>query len=217
MKAKNVIKVSLIILLLSSGWGLKAQSGIFSQGNAPLQSRWSPRFGLELGASVMTGFGSGSIFSQSVAPHFLFNPSQRLNLVVGSVFSGGQMSGHLGMPIFKEGLAFGQFTTSPQNIFSATFYAVGTYQVNERLTISGAGWVERNNVQMFQPQMNPQAFNLNPRGAMVGFDYRISPSFSFGAQISVRQGFNSLNPFLMPSGLQGGFSPWLPVPPGLHW
>jgi len=217
MKALSIIRVSFFILVLTWSLTLKAQSNLFSQGNSPWQGGWRPHFGLELGTSVMTGFGSGSVFSQTVSPRFQFNPNQRFSLVVGSVFSGSQLSGHFGMPTFGMGTSPGQSMAAQPNMFSAMFYAAGTYHVNERLSISGAGWVERNNLQKFQLQMNPQAFNLNPRGVMVGFDYRISPSFSFGAQINVHQGFNPFSPLHGPSGLQGGFFPRSPFHPGLNW
>jgi hypothetical protein len=49
---------------------------------------------------------------------------------------------------------------------------------------------------MFGPQMNPQAFNLNAGGMMIGMDYRISERFSFGAEINVSRGYNPFNPYM---------------------
>ncbi|HSV88631.1 MAG TPA: hypothetical protein VLH61_08315 [Bacteroidales bacterium] len=212
-----MIRASVIILLLSWSLPLSAQTSLFSNDRGLWQGGWSPRFGFEIGTSFMTGAGAGSLFSQSIAPQFRFNPNQRLSFVVGSVFTSGQLSGNFGTPFLGMGATQGNFIASPQNMFSATFYAAGTYRVNERLSISGAGWVERNNMHKFQPQMNPQAFNLNPRGVMVGFDYLISPNFSFGAQINVNQGYNPFNPFLMPQGFHGGFFPRSPFHPGINW
>jgi len=168
-------------------------------------------FGLQLGSSFTTAFGGGSLFSQSLAPHFQWNPAKRFTLVVGSVFSTGQFSGVGSL------LPFGMVSVAdagmmPQRLFSGSIYAMGAYQLNERLTLTGGTWFERNNLQLAQPQMNPQAFNMSPRGMVVGFDYRVTENFRFGAQLNVSQGYNPFNPFNQ----HGGFNHGLFAPSPFH-
>jgi hypothetical protein len=151
------------------------------------------------------------LFSQSFAPHFQWNPAQRFSFVVGSVFSTGQFSGSGGflpfgfVPVADAGMM-------PQRLFSGSVFALGAYQLNERLTLTGGTWFEHNNLHLGQPQMNPQAFNTNPRGMMVGFDYRITENFRFGAQLNVSQGYNPFNPFNQ----YGGFNHGLFAPSPFH-
>lgn len=202
MKSGIVVFIAVVSLVIFASMPLAAQEkSIFdSQGEPSLQLPKTD-FGLQVGSSFTTGFGGGSLFTQSVAPHFQWNPTQRFSLVVGSVFSSGQLSGVSGLSPFALSMASSGNMLQPQGLFSATVYAMGAYQASPRLTVFGGGWTERNNMQAMQPQMNPQAFNLNPRGMMMGFDYRISERFSFGAQVNVSQGYNPFNPFFN----QGGF------------
>jgi len=209
MKAQHLIFfAALSFMLLASPALLAQESSLFHTQGEPLLNKPKTDFGLQLGSSFSTGFAGSSLFSQSLAPHFQFNPSQRFSLVLGSVFSTGQFSGNSGFsPIFFSPAGTGNLMNS-QRLISTTVYALGAYQASPRLTLFGGSWMERNNFQPNQPQMNSQAFNLNPRGMMMGFDYRVTENFSFGAQINVAQGYNPFNPFYNQGAFhRGGFSP----------
>ncbi len=146
----------------------------------------TPDLGLELGSSFSTGFG-GSLFTQSIAPNLRFSNNQNFSLILGSVIStsntGSMMSG-VGPNV----------SAMPDRFMSTTIYALGAYSVNPRFTITGGTWVERNNFNMMQNQMNPQAFDLNARGMMLGMDYKITENLRFGAEISVSNGYNPFSP-----------------------
>ncbi len=203
MKSAICVFSAILGLVFFTSMPLHAQqSSTFGAQGQPVLHTPNTDFGLQVGSSFATGFAGSSLFTQSVSPHFQWHPTQRFSLVVGSVFSSGQLSGSMGFsPLTFSGSEMRNSIAAPQNLFSATVYAMGAYQANPRLTIFGGSWFERSNVQAFQPQMNPNAFNLNPRGLMMGFDYRISENFSFGAQVNVSQGYNPFNPFFN----QGGF------------
>lgn len=195
---KSVIFVLSVVLCLvfltPSPLNAQHNRAVLAQGESVLPMPIT-HFGLQAGSTFTTGFAGSTLFSQTVAPHFKWNATQRFSLVVGSVFSSGQLSGAFGLfPKAISSSVIGNKIT-PAHLFSATVYALGAYQANPRLTVFGASWVERNNMQSLQPQMNPNAFNVNPHGLMMGFDYRISENFSFGAQVNVSQGFNPFNPF----------------------
>ena len=203
MKAQHFIFfAALSFMLLASPALLAQESSLFPTQSEPLLNKPKTDFGLQLGTSFSTGFAGSSLFSQSIAPHFQFNPTQRFSLVLGTVFSSGQLTGSGGFSPFGF-TPFGESPAAHQQLFSTTVYAMGAYQLNPRLTITGASWVERNNFNMAQPQMNSQAFNFGPRGMMVGFDYRITENLSFGAQVRMSQGYNQFNQFHSP--FQRGF------------
>jgi hypothetical protein len=214
MKAQYIFRfVAILALFFFNGFALQAQEGSLFQPKTE-SGLVIPKtdFGLQLGTSFTTGFGGSTLFSQSLAPHFQWNPGQRFSLLVGSVVSTGQFSGMNGFSPFGFGHAGDLGMMAPQRLFSTTVYAMGAYQLNPRLTIIGGGWTEHNNFQMTQPQMNSQAFNLNPRGMMVGFGYRITDNLSFGAQVNVSSGYNPFNPFSQP----GGFNRSVFAPSPFH-
>jgi hypothetical protein len=160
-------------LNLNFGNKSNTQNGLFS----------SPHFGLQFGSAVSTGFGNGPLFTQSIAPHLKFHNNQNFTLTLGSTIS----TSNLG--------AVSQFNSPmiPQRFMSTTIFALGAYELNPRLTLTGGTWVERNNLSYMQDQMNPQAFNLNAGGMMMGLDYRITDNFSFGAEINISRGQNPFN------------------------
>ncbi len=190
MKAK-ILFITALLISSSCMYGQNqgsSDSGLLSGDYSFLNSR--PDFGMQVGTSFSTGFGGGSLFTQSFAPHMQFRPGQNFSMVVGSVFSTGTFGG--ATPFALQGDA-----GMPDRMYSTTVYALGAYQVSPRLVITGGAWAERNNMDMmFAPAMNPQAFDLNPRGMMMGMEYRVTDNLRVGAEINVSQGYNPFNPYM---------------------
>jgi len=158
----------------------------------------SPNFGMQLGSSFTTGYGGGSMFSQSIAPYLTFKPGQNFSLMVGSVLSTSSFPG--------SSASSGVPSAAPNRFLSTTVYAFGAYQLNPRLTITGGAWTERNNMgaMMFNNvagQMNPNAFNMNASGMIMGMDYKISENFSIGAEFNISNGYNPFNTYRSPGSL----------------
>jgi hypothetical protein len=191
----SIILVILFPVILFSQNQPAEQPELLSDNYSLFSSR--PAFGMQMGSTFSTGFG-GSMFTQSFAPHLQFRPGQNFALTVGTVFSTSNFSG--GMPMFMNGSG----AEMPNRFLSNTVYAFGAYQVNPRLTITGGAWTEQNNLNMMQNQMNPQAFDLNARGMMMGMDLRITENLRFGAEVSFSRGNNPFNPY---SGGSGYYSP----------
>ncbi len=147
-----------------------------------------PAFGMQMGSTFSTGFG-GSMFTQSFAPHLQFRPGQNFSLMVGTIFSTSNISGVAPMFMNVSGAEM------PDRFLSNTMYAFGAYQLNPRLTITGGAWTEQNNFNMMHNQMNPQAFDMNARGMMMGMDLRITENLRFGAEVSFSRGHNPFNPY----------------------
>ncbi|MFP4287859.1 MAG: hypothetical protein ACLFQS_01265 [Bacteroidales bacterium] len=185
--SKHLIAFALILSAFSLATaqeenGLNLLSGEYSI----LQSQ--PSFGLQMGSSFTTGMGGNSLFSQSIAPNMQLDVTKNFQLVVGSVFTTGNL-GNNGSMQLNSGMEV------PQRLNSTMVYAMGAYQMNPRLTITGAAWTERNNMNAFQNQMNPQAFNTNARGMMMGVDYKITENLRFGAEVNISNGRNPFSPY----------------------
>lgn len=196
-----VIASWFVLLLLLTPSGVKGQQGVQLGSPATTGFASQPNFGVQIGTSFSTGFSGGMQSTQFVAPNLQWSISPRLHIIAGGIFATGQFSG---VSSFSPMGLNQDMTPIPSQPFAATAYAAGAYQVNDRLTILGAGWMERSNMQHFGMQMNPQAINPMNRGMMVGFNYRITDNLHFGAQVSTQSGFS---PFQRMHH-HGGFNPW---------
>jgi len=197
MKNRAVLSVTFILFAF----------GLFAQNSGTTESgllsgdygfmRPMPFFGMQMGTQYMTGMGGAGLFSQSFAPYLQFKPGQNFSVVAGSILSTSSFSGS--SPFLSTSAA-------PDRLFSTTVYALGAYQVNPRLIVTGGAWGERNNMnQLFMgPQMNPQAFDLSAGGMMLGMDYKITENLRFGAEINLSRGQNPFNPY----GNTNPFSPF---------
>ncbi len=140
-----------------------------------------------------TGFGGSSLFSQSIAPTLNWQTSENFIVEAGTSFTSysfsGSQSGQMSLnPAFSN-------NTFNNNFYGNVTYAFGHYKVNENLTISGGTYFESSN---FNPDMNPQAFNMNAKGMILGFDYQLNNNASIGAEFNLRSGqsmYNAFNPY----------------------
>ena len=212
MKALHRFSAIILSLLLLGVLPLAAQQIQDSESLfATEQQQSNPHFGLQLGSSFTTGFGAGNLFTQTIAPHLRWDLGQRWSLSVGTLFSSTQMSGFGAFHPMGTSFGTGQSLATPGRLFSATTYSMGAYQVNPRLIISGGAWMEHNNMpDLFQPQMNSQAFNMQGRGMMVGFDYQVTESFSVGAQVRMSSGYNHFNQLYAPRPFHRSMQPGNP-------
>ena len=203
MNARVLIFGVFIVLILGIVYPVCAQesSEIDLLKELPVYSS-APHFGLQMGSMFTSGLGGGSMFTHSVAPSLNWDVSRRFNLHLGTILSSSQMNGMNALFPYTMHMAGGESVDmlQSQRLFNTAVYATGTYQVSPRLSLIGSAWVEHNNLP--ELGMNPQAFDTTPRGGMFGFDYRVSESFRFGAEVRVSTGYNPLNPFYN-SGMYG--------------
>jgi len=203
MKVKIILATLLLLLVMavsSPGFAQDVDGRLLEQEAAFTPS---PQFGMQFGTSFTAGGYGGSMFSQTISPHLNWDLSRNFHLEVGTVFSSGQFRG--GSAIAPFGLAgepSAMQSLEGQRFFSTTVYAYGSYKVNPRLSLTGGTWVERNDMGTVDRQMNPMAFDTNPRGMMFGVDYKITDNLRFGAEINMSSGVNPFNPLQ-----QGHFSP----------
>jgi hypothetical protein len=195
MKIRIII---LMVFLISPFWTTAQNSTELNSDESSYSfMRKQSKVGFNMGSSFTSGIGGSGLFSNTVEPFMIFHPAKKFNVVVGSVLSTSSFTGI--SPVQNNaGLSGNRF-------MSTTVYALGSYQLSPKMLISGGAWGERNNFsQMISgPQMNPNAFNLDAGGLMLGMEYKVTEKFSFGAEINV---IKNGNPF-MPYQTQGLFGP----------
>lgn len=196
MKAKRFLFSAFFVLMLHFSTPVSAQQG----SGFPLVSEFpvndnSPRFSMQAGSMFTTGLAGSSMFMHSLAPAINWDISRRFSLEVGTILSSTHMHGANPFFPYTPHMAGGESIAvlGQPRMYQSTFYAMGAYQVSPRLTLTGGTWMDRNN--MAEMTMSPQAFNMNAHGANLGFDYRVTENFRFGAEVSVSSGYNPLNPF----------------------
>lgn len=194
--------ILLILALFPAYFFVSAQGSLFYKPYGYNQySTMKQGFSLQTGTSASFGNNIGMSMSY-ISPSYSFSPLKNLKLDIGMTFSSSSFFGNHAQPLVgfqSSGLQ------NPGNSYrSGLFYAAASYQLNPKLVIKGAGYMERNN---FTPIMNSQAFsNKKSQGMMLGFDYSFNENFHFGAEIHIRDNnspnmlFN--NPYATPWGLQ---------------
>jgi hypothetical protein len=102
---------------------------------------------------------------------------------------------------------FGEYTrTFNQNITSTFIYAEGEYLVNPRLLVTAKGY--KTIATFSEPTMNPRALDLDGGGVSVGFNYKITENFHFGAEVGVNKGNTPYNPYYPGTSLMPGSRPY---------
>lgn len=156
----------------------------------------NPQFGFQAGSVFSTAGSSGNMFTNSLTPRLNFGISKDFHLEVGTIFSSTRFNGftpYYGMhPQGSESMLIDR----QSGVFSATMYAFGAYQLNPRLTVSGGTWFERSSFDMSQNTMNPYQFSQNPRGMMLGLDYKVTENLRFGVEVSASSGVSPMTPGL---------------------
>jgi hypothetical protein len=176
----------LLFVILFSPLVLKSQAPDTGLNTGDLSfTRKQPKIGFQMGSSFTTGYTGKGIFSNSIAPHVHFQPRKNFTFVAGSVFSTSSFSGNF-------------IPATSNRLMSTTLYASGAFQFSSKLILTGGVWGEKNNLNnvIYSPQMNPNAFNLNAGGMMMGFEYKINESMSFGAEVNFSRSNNLFNPYM---------------------
>ncbi len=209
MKTQEPIMIFLLLAFLFGSFTVLAQDAsrvdLFDN-----EEEARPLYDLSFtaGTSFSSFSGAGGMFTQSIAPRLNLDLGNDFHLEIGTLFSSSRISGMpLGLTPAGEGNGSGYlFQQADGHLFSSTVYALGAYQVSPRLSIHGATWFERNNFDMQDmPVMNPYAVRQNPQGMMLGFDYKVTENFRFGAEVNVSTGYNPYAPMNFQQSPFGGF------------
>ncbi len=221
MDPRRTIVIYLLLAFFFGSFTVGAQDASRSDlfGN---EKEFRPAYDLSFtaGTSFSSFSGAGGMFTQRIAPRLNLDLGKDFHMEIGTVFSSSRISG---MPLAIAPAAGvnqsgAMFQQADAHLFSSTIYAIGTYQLNPRLSIHGATWVERNNLDMRDmPVMNPYAVRQNPKGMMLGFDYQVTENFRFGAEVNVSAGHNPYAPMHFQQSPFGGFHHPSPFHRPAHW
>jgi len=160
------------------------------------------KLNFELGTFFGTGFGSESYMGTYVSPHISYPVSKKFSLNAGA-----RITSSFGGTGYEPAF-YSPYGYSSGNMTRSFVYVEGVYQVNSRLTVSGAAYKEFN--LMNSPATVDNRYNFDSKGFIMGVDYRIGENvFIHGSiEISDGPGYNRMNPFSSPGGSGFGFSPF---------
>jgi hypothetical protein len=170
----------------------------FNPAFRPVNAANKVSFGLEMGTSFGVSSGNGGLFGVYVSPHVKYKVSPKFSVNFGATISNSNYINYLSPYGFENTVRF------DNNITQTFLYAEGQYQVNNRLMINAKGYKE---IYRFdEPQINPRALDLDGGGVAVGFQYKVSENFHFGAEIGVRKGNTPYNPYSVGNFGQSNFN-----------
>ena len=184
-----------VLAFLVVSQALQAQSfGQNQKNSAPAShiknTAIKPNVRLSLGTSFTTFYPGLNGFSSWVAPEISMPVGKKWTVTAGMAYTNFITSGA------PEIVGFGQ---TIQNY--GTVYVQGRYQVNDKLSITAAGYKTFNlTPQKPTEKVNPQALDFSNSGAMVNIDYKVNDHFHINASFSTEQ--RHYNPF-MPYGYGG--------------
>lgn len=167
-------------------------AGLFGQytfpGSSLSKNNTAERFSLVSGAGFSTFGRGGSLFDTWVAPSFTQPLSKKFSLSAGAIIGNTTLTG---IPVFNHEGNISSFTG---NLTTFTLYTSGTYQMNDRLTISGSAYKTLN--PAFNNRLNPESLRMEAQGVSVGVGYKIGENMHIGAEIRMQQGnSNFYSPF----------------------
>ncbi|MFH1121689.1 MAG: hypothetical protein V1775_17855 [Bacteroidota bacterium] len=155
------------------------------------------RFNLQTGAFFNSGIGGGSLFNSFIAPSFSKDLGKKFTLSAGAVISN---TTYTDVSMYNSE---GTFKPYSGNLTNLTLYAAGTYQVNERLSVTGSAFRTIN--PAFNARLNPEKLRMEAQGMSFGVGYKVSDNVHIGAEIRYQQGNSNI---YSPYGIQGN-SPFM--------
>jgi hypothetical protein len=186
-----------ITLLIITGFSASAQ--YFNYGyspypggigglSSPMTTTAPVNFNLLTGVSFSTGYGGGSLFSTYLAPSFSQNLGKKFTLSAGAVINNTTFNN---TAMWNQD---GRLTPYSGNMTTFTLYTSGSYQVNNRLTLSGSAFKTIN--PAFNARLNPDKLRMDAQGMSFGIGYKVSENVHIGAEIRMQQGGQNLyNPY----------------------
>ena len=154
-------------------------------------------FRMEMGTTIGVSSGQGNLFGVYVAPHVSYKVSPKFRVNFGAIIRNSNFINYYNPYGFEN-------TTRFNNNITQTFvYVEGEYMVNNRLMITAKGYKEI--ARFNEPNINPRALDLDNGGVAVGFNYKVSEKFQFGAEVSINKGNTPYNPYLHNGFMPGSF------------
>jgi len=162
------------------------------------------KYKFSTGASVTSGFNGGSAVNTWVAPSVLIPVNNRLSIETGLVYGKGFYNNYNAMPFYGDN-SFGNING---DISTVSYYIKGNYKINENLTITGATYGSKVIRTTPVNPANPQAFNLDNNGYMIGFNYKFRNGSEMNLELNLQQGNSPMQMSPFSRGASFGASPY---------
>lgn len=178
--------------LLSQTFNGRAFSPFLPGAVLPLwTTQTMPAFSLQTGAEFGM-FNNGSMLNTYLAPVFSQPLGKKLTLSAGAMISN---------TTFHNARMFdqaGELSDFSGNLTTMTLFGSGSYQLNDRVTVTGAAYKTIN--PAFNSRLSPDNLRMEAQGVSMGVGYRINDNLHIGAEIRMQQGNSSFyTPFSNPA------------------
>jgi len=153
-------------------------------------------FSLNVGASILTGFSNGALFSRYIQPELSYQISPKFSLISGLMinshaFSSGNESSYL----------------SNLSGTSTNLYLGGNYEVNDQLSLSGMGVFDMSNAGAHS--LGQEGYHngaVQVKAMEFQMQYKVTDNFKIGAGARFSKGLNYRQPSLFNNGFNRGSS-----------
>ena len=143
---------------------------------------------VQLGTSFFSSFTGSPMMSSYIAPTLNFNISSRFNLSVGGVLINNHTSGfNQFVPgSMEQGILPGRLNSD------FVLFASGNYLINNKLLVYGSAYTSKFSVNNYSPfRLNSSSFRKNHFDRYtLGAKYKLSNTFTIGAQVEYSDGLN---------------------------
>jgi hypothetical protein len=156
---------------------------------------------MEMGTSFGVGSGGGGLFGIYAAPHISYKVTPKFRINFGAMIRNSNFIN------YYNPYGFESLSRFENNITQTFVYIEGEYLVNDRLLVHARGYKEI--ARFNQPDINSKALGLDNGGVALGFDYKVTDNFHFGAEVSFNKGnapYNPYSPYLNNGFVPGGFN-----------
>lgn len=196
MKPIRIVYLLLALFLVSSpgiAQGLLNTGSARGAGMLSGQLPENSRFSLEVGTGF-SSFSSGtSMLGSYVSPRLEYDISPAFTIIAGGSFSFNQYN-NLPVQSFVANTYAGPVQ---QGMTDHSLFVSGRYAINESLVMTGTIYREEGHLPMLLMNRgimyqgtNQSVMEYQNHGMSMGFQYRVSDSFQFGAEVGVNRGNN---------------------------
>lgn len=185
---RNALLIALTLPLVSAGQDTVTVNFDGGYANNPkiIETPFlpAPFFSLQAGAFFHTIPGA-HLYGTSITPMISQSVGKRLTMSAGAVIGNTTFSEVSNTGVENtEGFSRGNFT-------SLTLFTAGSYQLNERVTISGSAYKTVD--PGFNQRLDPKNLMMEAQGVSIGVGYRISDNVHIGAGIRMEDGRSNIN------------------------
>lgn len=197
MRTKGFFYLFLALSLISFP---SMSQGLLNPGGTARGAGWlsgqlpdNARFNLELGTSFSTFAAGSGLLRNYVSPVLEYDLSPSFTIIAGGTFG---VNRYNNLP--QSLVVHGNVSPVHQGINDHSLFMTGKYMLSDNFFMTGTVYREQGNFPIVMQygdtgSPNPGIRNYSSQGMSMGFGYRISDKFHFGAEIGVNRTNNPYN------------------------